>query len=46
MTESDTAKAPKHAISNGWVIGFIPHDLVGDIDDILAAAVSRFRFFS
>ena len=39
-------KPPKFGITNGWVIGQIPHSVVGDIDDLLAAMISHVRFFS
>ena len=37
---------PKFGISNAWAIGYIPHDVVGDIDDMLAVMVNKIRLFS
>ena len=39
-------KPPRFAISNAWAIGYIPHDVVGDIDDMLAVMVNKIRLFS
>ena len=43
---NSSIKPPRFGITNGWVIGQIPHSVVGDIDDLLAAMVSHVRFFS
>ena len=41
-----STKPPKYAISNGWVIGMIPEEVIGgDIDDILSSVVARVRIF-
>ena len=42
----DTDKPPQCGITNGFVIGHVPEDVVDDIDDVLAASIARIRFFS
>ena len=40
-------KPPRFGISNGWVIGTIPEDVIdGEINDILSAALARVRIFA
>ena len=46
VKRSSATKPPKYAISNGWVIGMIPEEVIGgDIDDILSSVVARVRIF-
>ena len=46
IKRSSAEKPPRFGITNGWVIGYIPHSVVGDIDDLLAAMISHVRFIS
>ena len=47
ILRKDADKPPNFAISNGWCIGEMPHNLVnGDMNDILASSVARLRTFS
>ena len=47
ILKKDADKPPKFAISNGWCIGEMPHNLVnGDMNNILASSVARVRTFS
>ena len=46
IKRSSSVKPPGFGISNGWVIGYIPKSIVGEIDDLLASMISQFRFFS
>ena len=39
-------RPPRFAISNAWAIGYIPHDVVGDIDDMLAVMVNKIKLLS
>ena len=39
-------RPPRFAISNVWTIGYIPHDVVGEIDNMLAVMVNKIRLFS
>ena len=43
----NTANPPKFAISNGWLIGEIPSNIIGnDVSDILTSSVSKIRIFA
>ena len=46
IKHSKRNKPPKFAISNGWAIGSIPTNIVGDIDTVLASMVNKIRLFS
>ena len=40
-------KPPRFGISNGWVIGSIPENIIdGEIDDILTSSITRIRMFA
>ena len=39
-------KPPRFGLTNGFVIGYVPNDVVDEIDDVLAASIARLRIFS
>ena len=40
-------KPPKFGISNGWVIGSVPENVIdGEVNDILSSSVARVRMFA
>ena len=39
-------KPPRFAISNAWAIGYIPSDVIEEVEDILAVMVNKIRLFS
>ena len=41
-----TEKPPRFAISNTWAIGYIPSDVIEEVEDILAVMVNKIRLFS
>ena len=46
MLKKDADKPPKFAISNGWCIGEMPHNLVNDdMNDVFVSSVARIRTF-
>ena len=46
IKRSSSKKPPRFGISNGWVVGYIPSSVVGEVDDLLAAMISHVRFYS
>ena len=46
VSREKNTKPPRFGISNAWAIGYIPNDVVGDIDDMLAVMVNKIRLFS
>ena len=45
IKDRNKAKPQRFAISNGWAIGYIPRNVVGKIDDVLASMVNKIRLF-
>ena len=46
ITNKKTEKPSCFAISNAWAIGYIPSDLIEEVEDILAVMVNKIRLFS
>ena len=46
ITNKKTEKPPCFAISNAWAIGYIPSDVIEEVEDVLAVMVNKIRLFS
>ena len=47
IRKKDVKKPPKFGISNGWVIGSVPENVIdGEVNDILSSSVARVRMFA
>ena len=47
ISRKSAIKPPRFGISNGWVIGTIPRDVIdGEVSDILSSVVARVRIFA
>ena len=44
--KNKSEKPPCFAISNAWAIGYIPSDVIEEVEDILAVMVNKIRLFS
>ena len=46
LSNNKVYKPPQFGITNGFLIGYVPKEVVDEIDDVLAASIARLRIFT